>query len=91
MAVPADAPNPQAAFMFINYFNEAEVSAAITNDMFYPNANKAARDFVIPAVANNPAIYPPPEVASKLFVIEAQPLDIQRLQTRLWSELKSGR
>ena len=91
MAVPADAPNPQAAFEFINYFNEPEVSAAITNEMFYPNANKAAREFVIPAVANNSAIYPPPEVASKLFVIQAQPLDIQRLQTRLWAELKSGR
>ena len=91
MAVPADAPNPQAAFKFINYFNEPKVSADITNNMFYPNANKAAREFVVPSVANNPAVYPPPEVAKNLFVIQAQPLNIQRLQTRLWSELKSGR
>lgn len=91
MAVPADAPNPEAAFKFINYFNEAKVSADITNNMFYPNANKAAREFVVPSVANNPAVYPPPEVAKNLFVIQAQPLNIQRLQTRLWSELKSGR
>jgi putrescine transport system substrate-binding protein len=91
MAVPKDAPNPTAAFEFINYFNEPKVSADITNNMFYPNANKAAREFVVPAVANNPAVYPPPEVARNLFVIQAQPLNIQRLQTRLWSELKSGR
>lgn len=91
MAVPKDAPNPEAAFKFINYFNEPKVSADITNTMFYPNANKAAREFVVPAVANNPAVYPPPEVAKNLFVIQAQPLNIQRLQTRLWSELKSGR
>ncbi|MCD8538176.1 MAG: polyamine ABC transporter substrate-binding protein [Burkholderiaceae bacterium] len=91
MAVPADAPNPEAAFKFINYFNEPKVSADITNSMFYPNANKAAREFVVPSVANNPAVYPPPEVAKNLFVIQAQPLNIQRLQTRLWSELKSGR
>nr|WP_243480033.1 polyamine ABC transporter substrate-binding protein [Orrella daihaiensis] len=91
MAVPADAPNPEAAFKFINYFNEPKVSADITNNMFYPNANKAARQFVVPGVANNPAVYPPPEVAKNLFVIQAQPLNIQRLQTRLWSELKSGR
>lgn len=91
MAVPADAPNPEAAFKFINYFNEPKVSADITNNMFYPNANKAAREFVVPSVANNPAVYPPPEVAKNLFVIQAQPLNIQRLQTRLWSELKSGR
>ncbi len=91
MAVLADAPNPEAAFKFINYFNEPKVSADITNNMFYPNANKAAREFVVPGVANNPAVYPPPEVAKNLFVIQAQPLNIQRLQTRLWSELKSGR
>jgi putrescine transport system substrate-binding protein len=91
MAVPKDAPNSTAAFEFINYFNEPKVSADITNNMFYPNANKAAREFVVPAVANNPAVYPPPEVAQNLFVIQAQPLNIQRLQTRLWSELKSGR
>lgn len=91
MAVPADAPNPEAAFKFINYFNEPKVSADITNNMFYPNANKAAREFVVPSVANNAAVYPPPEVAKNLFVIQAQPLNIQRLQTRLWSELKSGR
>jgi len=72
-------------------FNTPEVSADITNEMFYPNANAAARELVKPSVANNEAIYPPPEVAKNLFVIEAQPLDIQRLQTRLWSELKSGR
>jgi len=91
MAVPADAPNPQGAFEFINYFNQPQVSADITNEMFYPNANQAARALVKPSVANNEAIYPPPEVAQNLFVIEAQPLDIQRLQTRLWAELKSGR
>jgi putrescine transport system substrate-binding protein len=80
-----------AAFEFINYISEPQVSADITNNMFYPNANKAARPLVVAAVANNPAIYPPPEVASKLFVIETQPLNILRLQTRLWAELKSGR
>lgn len=91
MAIPKDAPNPKAANAFINYIETPEVHAAITNKMFYPNANKAARAFVVAEVANNPSIYPPPEVAQSLFVIQALPLDIQRLQTRLWAELKSGR
>jgi len=91
MAVPADAPSPDAAFTFINYMSEPQVSADITNSMFYPNANKAARPLVVAEVANNPAIYPPPEVADKLFIIETQPLEILRLQTRMWSQLKSGR
>jgi putrescine transport system substrate-binding protein len=91
MAIPKDAPNPVAANAFINYIETPEVHAAITNKMFYPNANMAARALVVAEVANNPSIYPPPEVSKTLFVIQAQPLDVQRLQTRLWAELKSGR
>lgn len=91
MAIPKDAPNPAAANAFINYIETPEVHSAITNKMFYPNANKAARALVVAEVANNPSIYPPKEVSQTLFVIQAQPLDVQRLQTRLWAELKSGR
>lgn len=91
MAIPKDAPNPVAANAFINYIETPEVHAAITNKMFYPNANKAARALVVAEVANNPSIYPPQDVSQTLFVIQAQPLDVQRLQTRLWAELKSGR
>jgi len=91
MAIPKDAANVAEAHAFINYIETPEVHAAITNTMFFPNANKDARAFVVPEVANNPMIYPPPEVAATLFVIQPQPLPIQRLQTRMWAELKSGR
>lgn len=91
MAIPKSAKNVDAAHTFINYIETPEVHAAITNTMFFPNANKSAREFVNPEVANNPMIYPSQDVSQTLFVIKPQPLPIQRLQTRLWSELKSGR
>lgn len=91
MAIPKDAPHVDAAHAFINYIETPKVHAAITNTMFYPNANKAAREFVTKDVADNPMIYPPPDVAKTLYVIKAQPMKIQRLQTRMWAELKSGR
>ncbi|MFA5521907.1 MAG: polyamine ABC transporter substrate-binding protein [Castellaniella sp.] len=91
MAIPADAEHVEEAHAFINYIETPEVHAAITNHMFYPNANKTARDYVVPEVADDPMIYPPAEVAATLYVIKPQPLPIQRLQTRLWAELKSGR
>jgi len=91
MAIPKGAPHVDAALAFINYIETPEVHAAITNTMFYPNANREARKFVIKEVADNPMIYPPPEVARTLYVIKPQPLPILRLQTRLWAELKSGR
>lgn len=91
MAIPQDAENVDEAHEFINYIETPEVHAAITNTMFYPNANKSAREHVVPEVANDPMIYPPSDVAAELFVIKPQPLPMQRLQTRMWAELKSGR
>lgn len=91
MAIPKSAANVEQAHAFINYIETPEVHAAITNTMFYPNANKEARKFVVKDVADNPMIYPSPEVSKTLFVIKPQPLKVQRLQTRLWAELKSGR
>ncbi|WP_370246240.1 polyamine ABC transporter substrate-binding protein [Candidimonas sp. SYP-B2681] len=91
MAIPKGAANVEEAHAFINYIETPQVHAAITNTMFYPNANKEARKYVIKDVADNPMIYPPPEVAKSLYVIKPQPLPVQRLQTRMWAELKSGR
>ena len=91
MAIPKGAANVDEAHEFINYIETPEVHAAITNTMFYPNANKTAREHVVKEVADNPMIYPPADVAKTLFVIKPQPLPLQRLQTRLWAELKSGR
>ncbi|NLY64175.1 MAG: polyamine ABC transporter substrate-binding protein [Alcaligenaceae bacterium] len=91
MAIPKDAPHPENAMAFINYIETPEVHAAITNEMFYPNANKSAREFVNKDIAGNPMIYPAEDVAKTLFVIKAQPMNIARLQTRLWAELKAGK
>ena len=91
MAIPKDAPHVESAHAFINYIETPQVHAAITNHMYYPNANKEARKYVTKDVADNPMIYPPADVSKTLFVIKAQPLPVQRLQTRMWNELKSGR
>jgi putrescine transport system substrate-binding protein len=91
MAVPKDARNFDEAMAFINYIETPEVHAAITNKLFYPNANKTARNYVVPEVANNPMIYPSPEISRTLYVIEPLPLKSKRIQTRMWAELKSGR
>ena len=83
MVIPKDAPHPEEALAFINYIETPQVHAAITNTMFYPNANKEARKYVVKDVADNPMIYLSPEVSKTLYVIKAQPLNVQRLQTRM--------
>ncbi|WP_229708905.1 polyamine ABC transporter substrate-binding protein [Silvimonas iriomotensis] len=90
MAIPKDAPHPEAALKWINYIETPQVHAEITNQVFYPNANVEARKFVKPEVANDPVVYPPPEVAKTLFLLKPLPAEIMRLENRLWAQYKSG-
>lgn len=41
--VPKDAPHLEAAMQWINYIEDPKVNAEITNEVFYPTANRAAR------------------------------------------------
>ncbi|MDK7178619.1 hypothetical protein QP445_14465, partial [Micrococcus luteus] len=68
-----------------------EVHAEITNEMFFANANLESKKFVKPEIANDPMLYPPQEVRDTLFLMQPQSMELLRLQTRLWAELKAGR
>jgi putrescine transport system substrate-binding protein len=91
MVIPKDAPHPEAALKWINYIEQPKVSAGITNEVFYPTANAAAKPFIDPVTANDTNVFPPPETMNKLTVMKAVPSDILRLENRLWAELKTGR
>ena len=89
MVIPKDAPHPEAALKWINYIEDPKVNAAITNEVFYPTANHAAREFVIPAVAQDPTVYPPDDVLKKMTLMKPTPIEIVRLENRLWAQLKT--
>ena len=76
---------------FINYMETPEVHAEITNEMFFSNANLESVKHVKPEIANDPMLYPPAEVRENLFLMQPQSMELLRLQTRLWAELKAGR
>ncbi|MBP4047390.1 polyamine ABC transporter substrate-binding protein [Chromobacterium violaceum] len=91
MVIPKDAPHPEEAHKWINYIETPEVNAEITNEVFYPTVNAAARKYVKPEIASDPTIYPPESVMKTLFLLKPLPPDIMRLQNRLWTQLKTGR
>jgi len=66
VCIPASSRRQATAQHFMNYLMEPEVAAAITNFTFYPSPNEAAKEFIDPAILNNPGIYPPPEVRAKM-------------------------
>jgi putrescine transport system substrate-binding protein len=90
MAIPADAPHPDNAHAFINYLMRPEVIAKASNVTFYANGNAAAMPLVDPAVTSDPAIYPPPEVMAKLFVVTPYDAKLQRTVTRQFSSIKGA-
>lgn len=91
MAIPRDAPNPDAAHAFIDYILEPAVIAAISNAVYYANPNLEATPLLEEAVRADPGIYPSAEVMTRLFVIaEREDAEIRALN-RLWTRLKSNR
>jgi putrescine transport system substrate-binding protein len=90
LAVPKDAPHPDAAFAFINFLLQPEAIAGITNQVRYPNAVPASRPFVRPALLDDPNVYPPPARLASLFTIGPVPQAAERVRTRLWARFKAG-
>ena len=67
-----------------------EVIAAISDAVSYPNPNIPGTALVKPAIRDDPAVYPPPEVRRRFFVDLPAPPDYERARTRAWTRLKSG-
>ncbi|BBB26716.1 polyamine ABC transporter substrate-binding protein [Amphritea japonica] len=91
LAIPSDAPHKAAAHQLIDYILKGESAASISNYAYYAVANKAAEPMVLEEVLNNPGIYPSDKVKANLFTQNAHSAKFDRLLTRTWSGIKTGR
>ena len=90
LAVPKDAPNPAAAFAFINFVLDPKVMAGITNYVAYANAVPSSLQYVHDDIKNDETIFPSPEVRKKLFVQHVLSADAERARNRAWTRIRSG-
>lgn len=90
MGIPADAPNPENAHAFIDFIMRPEISAAITNYVWYPNANAASWGLVDEEIFTDPAIFPTEEVTETLFTGVTYDSRTDRTATRLWTRVRTG-
>ena len=88
--IPIDAPNASAAYSFLNFMLRPEIIARASNYTKYANANAAATRLVDPAVRDDPAAYPPPELAKRLFVTTTKDQDLLREVNRQWTRVLTG-
>jgi spermidine/putrescine transport system substrate-binding protein len=91
MCIPATAPADQklAAEMFINFLLRPEIGARLSQRNFYASPNEAAEAHLDQEFLNNPIIYPPAEVISKLQYLLALG-ETEATYLRLWNEIKAA-
>jgi putrescine transport system substrate-binding protein len=90
MAIPADAPNKQAAHAFIDFLQRPANIARASNAVAYANGNLASQPLIDKAVRDDPSVYPTPEVLAKLFTVTSPDAKLQRVITRAWTKAKTG-
>jgi len=90
LLIPAGAPHPGAAHVFLNYLLEPRVIAHVTNTLHSGNNNRTANAYVEPRMLADPALYPPPEVEARLYPSLPVTEKVRRLRTRTWTRIKTG-
>jgi putrescine transport system substrate-binding protein len=90
MGIPADAPHPDNAQIWMNYLMRPDVIAKITNYIKYPNGNAASLPLVDAAIKADPGVYPDEATRARLVTHTAASLEYSRLVTREWTRFRTG-
>ena len=89
LAIPKDAPHPQAALELINYLIGPQVAAKNTNYVWYANGDRPSQ-YIDPAILDDRTIYPDAATMANFYTIIAHDAKTQRLINRLWTRIKTG-
>jgi putrescine transport system substrate-binding protein len=90
LAIPADAPHPKNAHLFIDYLLRPEVSARNSSAVHFASSNAAAYSLIDPAIYNDRGIFPAPETTEHLAPNLPRSQAYMRLLNRMWTRVKSG-
>ena len=88
--IPADAKNIENAHLFLNYLSRPQVGANDSNYTWYATANKDAFSLIDEEVTSSPAAFPPADQVAMMYTLKNLPPKIERIQTRTWTNFKSG-
>ncbi len=91
LAIPKDAPHLEEAYLFIDYMLRPDVAARNTKVTNFANGVLASKPLVDKEIAANPAIYPDDATMKRLFTVTAPELALQKIVTREWTRVKTGR
>lgn len=90
MAIPSDAPNRENGYKFMNFLMEPQVAAGDTNYTYYATANVPAKEFILPEILEDPAVYPDAETIGRMWAPKPFNEEQDRAMTRAWQAIKTG-
>lgn len=90
LAIPADAPHPRNAHLFINYLLRPDVAAKNSQAEHYATSNRAAYHLLSPDVYDDPGIYPTAAELARLHPNAAHSQTYTRELNRVWTHFKTG-
>ena len=91
LAIPKDSTNVKEAHAFINYLLQPEVIAQVSDYVGYANPNPGSDTLMEQSIRTDEAVYPPQAVLDRTFVNFELPPKVQRLMTRSWTKVKTGK
>jgi spermidine/putrescine transport system substrate-binding protein len=90
MAIPAGAPHPENAHVFLNFVLDGEAGKHIAETIQYATANAAAKALMDKAYIDNPSIFPPAEVIAKceagLYLGE----EATKVRDEIWTRIQAA-
>lgn len=89
MAVPKNAPNKEAALVFLNWMMSPEIAAAASNYTGYSNAVAGSGEFLNEDLKIDPAVNMPEEFNERLVGFKSCSPKSKELRERVWTKLKS--
>ncbi|PVZ62945.1 extracellular solute-binding protein [Pelagibaculum spongiae] len=89
LAIPANARNPKGAHQLIEFLLRPQVSKQIAEYVGYATPNTATMKLLAPEVANDPSIYPSPEIL-KAGEFQVDVGDAVSIYQKYWEQLKTG-
>lgn len=91
IAIPKDAANVVEAYAFIDFILRPENAARNTTVTNFANGVEASKGMLPAEVQTNPLIYPDDATMKRLFAVRPADRQTQRIITREWTRIKSGR
>jgi len=90
LAIPADAPHPEAAHAFIEFMLRPDIAARNASYIGSASMNAAATPLVDASLRDDPGVYPPAELRERLQPLRARSQAQSREENRIWARFRTG-